>query len=83
MNERLGLRGLVRRHRRGEHDEIEEERYDDLRDAEGMIDLTAYATGSTRQTEAFNYIELASALLDREHGDVHPLDDAEDDWPAA
>ena len=79
MNERLGLRRLVGRRRRGESYEGEEERYDDLRDTEGMVDLTEYAELATRQREAYAYIDLSTAILEQDSVDV--VD--EGDWPAA
>lgn len=78
MNERLGLRRLVGR-RRGESYEVEEERYDDLRDTEGMVDLTEYAELATRQREAYAYIDLSTAVLEQDSVDVAD----EGDWPAA
>jgi len=75
MGERLGLRRLVRRFR-GEHYEVEEERYDDLRDADGMLDLTAYADLALRQREAAAYIDLATSILDLDEADAPS-------WPAA
>ena len=76
MGVRLGLRRIVARSGRGEHYEIEEERYDDLRDVEGMVDLGEYAEVAHRQREAFAYIDLSSGVLDREAAaNAHIIDD--------
>lgn len=79
MHERLGLRRIVKRRGRNEPYEVEEERYDDLRDTEGMVDLTEYAELALRQREAYAYIDLSTPILERE---AVGFDD-EGDWPAA
>lgn len=66
MDVRLGLRRIVDRYRRGSGYDIEEERYDDLRDTAGMIDLDDYVDVSLRQREAVAYIDLTASALERD-----------------
>lgn len=63
---RLGLRRFTMRRGRTERVVVEEELYDDLRDADGMIDLGEYAALHRRHHETIAYLDLATGLLEDE-----------------
>lgn len=66
MNVWLGLQRLTGRRAHGERYVVEEERYDDLRDVDGMIDLSEYAALHRRHYEAVSYVDLDPTTLDHD-----------------
>ncbi|MBX7068499.1 MAG: hypothetical protein K1X38_03860 [Microthrixaceae bacterium] len=66
MNVRLGMRQLVSGWA-GRRREIEDERYDDLRDlddtAEEIVNLSDYVTPATRFEELVAYHDLSPSML--------------------